>query len=205
MKTIQIARTRRIANDAEGNPLNIVVLDLANGKPSIVRNVAQFLQDLKNSYLVDDSVATINHPQVTKALRQLKGGYASGDIAHHKAGEKWTVNENSRVVTDPTHDQYGKVSVGDELEYKNDMTRVEGFLDLELNARHELNREKADALAQAEMAMNGAFDAFSTPSANSTDLPSFDPNDLPKEAVDAAMAVGGEEDPIPKKAGSKTK
>lgn len=162
-QTIQILRVRRISKDSKGNNINIVVIDLANGKPSIIRNASQFVQDAKNSFLVGDNVNSINHPAISRVLKGMKRGSISGDIAHNAKGEEWTVTEDSRAITDKTHPQYNKVSVGDKLQYQDDNTRVEGFLDIELNDRTEERMANAEALADATVASRGVFDVLDAP------------------------------------------
>lgn len=158
-QSVKVFKVDRIASR------DLVVLRVANGKPAIIRNSKQFLQDLKNSYLISDNVENIKHPEVNTALRQLKRFTATGDISFHKKGEKWTVTENSSVLKDKKHPMHGKVVVGDQLEYTADQTRVEGFLDLELNATAQFNRDKAEAFAVTQMLEDGAF-AFGSSSSD---------------------------------------
>lgn len=175
----RITTTRRI------NTKGIIVLELGGNKPAIIRNANQFIQDGKNSFLLDDTVENINHPQVTKLLRQLRKGTVSGDITLCKKGDDWTVTEDSRVIKDSNHPQYGKVSVGDTMQFTADQMRVDGFLDLTLNSQAELNREKAEALASAEMAATGAFDFVNSSTNTSADESTDDlPDELINEVID---------------------
>lgn len=48
MEQVAKEHARRITKDSKGNAINIIAIDLANGKPSIIRNSAQFVQDCKN-------------------------------------------------------------------------------------------------------------------------------------------------------------
>ena len=178
-QSVKVLRARRILKDSKGNPINIVVIDLANGKPSIVRNSARFLQDCKNSFLVADDVNSINHPAISRVLKGMKRGTVSGDIAYNKKGDLWTVTADSRAITDSTHPQYNKVGVGSQLPYQEDNTGVEGFLDIELNAETEDRLANASALAEATIASRGIFDVLSIgTSAPANDEPAITPNVL---------------------------
>lgn len=161
-QSVRVLRVRRIVKDSKGNAINIVVVDLANGKPSIIRNSAQFVQDCKNSFLVDDNVNSIQHPAISRVLKGMKGGIIGGNIAYNKKGELWTVTEDSRVLTDKSHPQYGKVTVGMTQPYQEDNTRVEGFLDVELNDKTEDRLANASAIADAMVTSRGIFDAIDT-------------------------------------------
>jgi len=184
METLFIARVRKIAKDAKGANINIVVIDLTNGKPSIVRNFTQFLQDLKNSFLIDESVNSINHPQVTRVLRGLKRGMVSGEITFTKKGDEYVVTENSRVITDITHPEFGKFAIGDKRIAEEDRTIVEGFLDVETNEDHQTIQATAEATAQAKMAMQGAFEDFN----NIANSPVDDVvEDIPKAIIDEVV------------------
>lgn len=183
-QSIQITRVRRINKDAKGNAINIVVIDLANGKPSIIRNSAQFVQDAKNSFLVGDNVTSINHPAISRVLKGMKRGMVSGDISHNKKGDMWVVTEDSSVITNKNHPQYNKVSVGDELPYQEDNTRVEGFLDIELNDRTEERMANAEALADATVASRGVFDVLAEPA-----LELAEPVSIPTSIIDDVVGA----------------
>lgn len=189
MEVLHIARVRRIAQgrsiDGVAQTVNIVVLDLASNKPSIVRNYAQFLQDLKNSFLIDDNVNSMNHPQVTKVLRGLKRGIVSGDISFTKKGDKYKVTEESRVVTDPTHPEFGKWNVGDTRIAEEDRAIVEGFLDIEPSEQFQTVQAVADATAQAKLAMQGAFEDFGITSKTTELVEAVD--DIPEDALNEAL------------------
>lgn len=191
MEVLNIARVRKIthgkATNGVAQQVNIIVIDLPNGKPSIVRNYTQFMQDLKNSFLIDDNVSNINHPQVTKVLRGLKRGTVSGEITFSKKGDKYKVTEDSRVVTDPTHPDFGKFNVGDTRVAEEDRAIVEGFLDIEPNEQHQTVQAIAEATAQAKLAMQGAFDDFGI-SSKSVDV-EHDVDDIPSDVLDEAMNV----------------
>lgn len=190
MEVLFITRVRKIAKgktvDGVAQDVNIVVLDLTGGKPSIVRNYSQFLQDLKNSFLIDDNINNINHPQVTRVLRGLKRGNISGEINFTKKGDKFTVTENSRAITDPTHPEFGKVSVGDVRISEEDRAIVEGFLDIEPNEQYQTVQATAEATAQAKMAMAGAFENFGS-SANDGAVPEELEDTIPSAILDEAL------------------
>ena len=154
--TVKVSRVKRISATAKHSDL--IILDLANGKPSVIRNAAQFLQDCKNSFLVDDNVNSMAHPSVIAVLRGLKRGAVSGDITHNKKGDTWVVTEDSSVFKDKSHPQYGKVSVGDKMPYLDDNTRVEGFLDIDLSDKVATRMANAEAIAAATVAADSVFD-----------------------------------------------
>ena len=165
MKTYKVVHIRKIAEDSKGNPLNIVVLDIPN-RPSIVRSAKEFLTDLNNSFLIGDKVKNINHPDVLDVFKDLSAMpfTVTGTIVDAKKGQKWTVTENSRVVTDKNHPLYGEVEAGDELPYEKDMTLVtEGFLKVAVNPVIRYENKKVLATAMQEMldsanAMDNAFE-----------------------------------------------
>ena len=193
MEVLHIARVRRIAQgksiDGVAQQVNIVVLDLAGNKPSIVRNYAQFLQDLKNSFLIDDNVNSMNHPQVTKVLRGLKRGIVSGEISFTKKGDKYKVTAESRVITDPSHPEFSKWNIGDTRIAEDDRAIVEGFLDIEPSEQFQTVQAVADATAQAKLAMQGAFEDFGISSSVSSTVDAID--DIPEDALAEAVTGKG--------------
>lgn len=162
MSQLRIKEVNVITHGKEVNGqrplLNLVVIRLANNKPPVIRQMKQFLEDMKKSGLITDDVRSLQHPKLVKLIPHLRNGIVEGEITHHKAGDKWTVTENSSVITDPTHEMYGKVAVGDQLDYETDGTRVaEGFLFLEPNDRY-LNRQaQAEALAEITASVTGLY------------------------------------------------
>ena len=191
MKTLNIALTRKIVTGKKVNgvakTVNIMVIDLPNGQPSIVRKFSQFLQDLKNSYLIDDNVMSINHPQVIRALRNLNRGTVTGEITFSKKGDTWTVTPESSCITDPTHPEFGKASVGDTKVLENDGAYVDGFLYLELNEKALARKSDSEEYSRDRLAQAGAFDDFGTVSASShSDEDVHD--DVPESILQEAIA-----------------
>lgn len=159
MLKTRIRAVRVIKNDSNGNAINLTVIETTNNKPAIVRRAKEFLQDLKNSFLIDDNVVSLSHPQVRKAIKGLRGGTLEGDIAYSKKGDKWIVTETSLAVTDPTHPKYGSVSIGDALEVEKDGARVvDGFLELEQSMQFQALQANADAYANVMASVAGVFD-----------------------------------------------
>lgn len=147
MKTLKANGIRKISQDKNGNPLNIFVINLVNGKPAVIRTAKEFLTDLKNSFLIGEYVNNTNHPELRQVLRDLSSGVytITGNIKHVKKGDKWTVTENSSAVTNPSHPAFNKVAVGDQLPYQKDQSIVEdGFLQVNLNPT--IRQENKDAL-----------------------------------------------------------
>lgn len=154
MKTVQIVKVKRIV----GEGVDLVALVLSNGKPDVVRSPKEFINDLKGSFLIDESVNSMKHPSVTRCLRNLRGGMLEGDLKYAKAGETWTVTENSQVIKNKNAKGFGKYAVGDEKEYEKDATIVQdGFLTLELNEKAYEREENAHAYASARVSTSDAF------------------------------------------------
>jgi len=171
-KSLYIKSVRKIANDANGKAINIIVIETTNGAPALVRSFTQFLQDLKNSELIDDSVTTVYHPQVSGrqgVLRGLKRGMVSGDIAYTKKGDKYQVTENSSCLV-LGHPEFGKWSIGDTRIATEDRARVvDGFLDLEPNERFDQVQANAMASATVAMAGSGIFEDFTSSAPSNED------------------------------------
>lgn len=186
---VKIQQVRFIKQDSNGKPLNLVILDLSNGKPSIVRTAKAFLQDLDNSFLVLGAT-NINDPRVMGWLRDIRGASIQGDIKHHKAGETWTVQETSSIITDKNHPKFGSVAVGDTQTYEKDFTRVEGFLNIIPSEMVMARQANAMAIAQMTAQLTGVFD---TPEAVTIDVTpdnageAFDPAMIPDEVVAQAQ------------------
>ena len=189
MLKTKIKAIRQIKNDAKGNRINLTVIETGNSKPSIVRRPKEFLQDLKNSFLIDDNVVSISHPQVRDAIRGLRAGTVSGEIQYVTKGDKWVVTENSKCVTDPNHPKYGTVEVGATLEVERDGARVaDGFLELEQSMQQQAINANAKAYANVMASLAGAFDeddnAGSTSATSDADIL----DEIPEELMQTATA-----------------
>lgn len=183
MKT-KIKAIRTIKNDSKGNTINLTVIETTNGKPSIVRRAKEFLQDLKNSYLIDENVVSIAHPQVREAIKTLRNGTVTGQVQYVNKGDKWTVTETSLAITNPNHPKYGEVSVGDSLEVERDGARVvDGFLELEQSMQQQAINANAKAYAMLMVDTMGAFDDAGDDN-GSTSAESFE--DIPTDIFDEA-------------------
>lgn len=164
MENLFIAKVRKIAKNAKGETINIVVIDTTNNKPSIIRTFTQFITDLKDSDLIDDTVNNINHPQISGrsgVLRGLRRGEVYGDITYTNKGDKFLVTEDSGVIKDPSHPEFGQWSIGDERVATESKAIVEGFLTLDTNERFDMVHATATARVSAEGALKGAFEDFS--------------------------------------------
>lgn len=197
MKTVQIARVKRII----GEGVDLVALVLTNGKPDIVRSPREFINDLKGSFLIDENVNSMRHPQVREVLADLQGATLTADLKYAKAGETWIVTENSQVMKNPQAKGFGKYQVGDAKEYEKDATIVQdGFLNLRLTAEVRQENKIANSYASARVSSADAFtipsigDSGSSPIAdNAGEDPEFDeggtqgaiPADVVKEATEA--------------------
>lgn len=173
MANFKIKNVRTISKDANGNPINLTLIDVVGKSTPIIRRPKEFLQDLKNSYLVNDNVVSINHPSVLEAKKGLRGGNLTADVSFKAKGDKWKVTENSKCITDPNHPKFGKVSVGDELEVERDSSYVEGFLTLTESMQAQALKANASAYAQLMVDMSGAFDFDDEPTSEASidDIP----------------------------------
>lgn len=190
MNTVKIQNVRFIRKDSKGQTINLVILDLANGKPSIVRPAKAFVQDLENSFIVS-GINNINDPRFMTAMRDLRGATATGEISHHKAGDKWTIEKDHPALNDSTHKLFGKVQVGDQQTYEKDGTRVNGFLVYDLPERVLARQANANAIAQVTAQLADAFDTSNividvTPNDNQGADEEFDPIQIPQGAIDDA-------------------
>jgi len=211
METTFIAKVRKIGTiktpEGENVKMNIVIIDTTNNKPSIVRNFSQFLQDLKNSFLIDENVTSMNHPQILRTLKGLKRGRVSGDVQYSKKGDKWTVNENSRCVTDPTHPQFGSVSIGDTLTVETPRAIIDGFLDFEVNSETNQQMLIADSVASATQAMQGVFEDFDAVVTNNSSNVENDTSDIPPEIMNGIVSeetASNEDEPSMEKVSTNT-
>lgn len=181
-------KVRKVSTPKTKSGERVVVFHLTNGKPNIIRNVKQFLTDLTNSFLIQEGIEDLNHPQVTAILRDLKNFTITGEVIHVKEGEQWTVTENSSIVTDPKHPLHGQKVVGDKVAYTADMSIVEdGFLDVELNPLKSMENKQALAYASSVQAMMSTSNAFDFGS-NDVDTKSTDEIEIPDDLVTEATA-----------------
>lgn len=198
METLHIANVRKIAKgktiDGNARTVNIVVIDTTNGKPSIVRNYSQFLQDLKNSFLLDDNINSMTHPDVRDCLSGLRRGMISGEITYGKKGDTWVVTDESRMITDPTHVEFGKAKIGDTRTLLEDNSRVEGFLSFYLSKEARTDNANAKSKAKAELALSGAFEDYGN--VENASLVESAADALPQEILDEVV---GKDDKSKKK------
>lgn len=156
----RITSVALIAKDSKGREINLTVIKTGNDT-AIVRKPKEFLQDLKNSFLIGDNVMNIKHPEVRQAMKGLRGGIVEGNIEYSKKGDAWTVTEDSLCITDPNHPDYGTAAVGDKRELERDQARiVDGFLELEQNMKFQAMMMNANAIAAATA---GLDDIYSEP------------------------------------------
>jgi len=183
MKTVQITKVERIAS------MGLTVLHIGN-KPNVLRTDEQLLADINGSFITPREVTSMNDPQVRDVLRTLRGGTLMGDITHVKAGDKWTVTAESRVMREPKAKGFGQYQVGDQKEYEKDATIInDGFLTLDLNRRAYEETANANAYARERVAMADAFD-FNGGS-------SVEPNATATQPEPAPAVEGNDEDDFP--------
>ena len=190
--TVSVSGISFIPNDKNGNPLNVYVLRLSNGKPNILRTTKQFLTDLKESGLIAYHVNNSNHPEVQNAIRDLKYKpfTITGSIKYCTKGEKWLVTENSRVVTDKSHPLFGQKTVGDEMFYENDMSIVEdAFLNISVHPEVFMINKQALATASIMASMFATPDVVESTTTGADVPPSADPNDIPQDVIDSALGA----------------
>lgn len=199
---VQIENVRFIKNNSKGETINLIVLDLANGKPSIVRKVSMFLVDLENSHLIGDrSAISITGSKFRSILMDLEGGQIRGDFKYHKAGDEWTLNEDHPMLHDSNHPLFGKHQAGDKMTYKKDGTSVEGFLNLSMPRAVRSMYIQAEAIAELTVMAQNAFGATPSfeaptetvenphvekPSDNNGGGSGFNPDEIDQDVIDNA-------------------
>lgn len=102
-----------------------VLITVVGYDTRMLMSKGQFLRTLKNSFLLDENVESITSLEAREAMQQLMGGKISGKATLLKAGEKYTVTENSSVITNPDHPEYNEYNIGDEIEATRDSFRPE--------------------------------------------------------------------------------
>jgi hypothetical protein len=137
----------------------------------------------------------VNHPGLVGALTALKGGEVEGDFQFVKEGQEYTVTENMRVITDPNHEEYGKYSVGDTMEYKADQTIVDGFLELTPSFQRQQIEATANATASFQAQLLGMF-ATDGASASASASASSNEEDV-EIPEDVLAAVAGADTEVP--------
>jgi len=148
MANFKISQVRRIANNSAGKAINLTLIYVKGQTTPIIRRPKEFIQDLKNSFIIPNGVDNINHPSVLDAMKDIKGGTLQGDVSFLKKGDMWTVHENSRCITDKSHPKFGTVSVNDQLPAERDQSYVEGFLSIEESIQARAIKANAKAYAQ---------------------------------------------------------
>lgn len=202
MKVVQALNVDYIQKDKNHKVVNLFVIKLNGNHPDLVRKQKEFLTDLKNSGLLPltfdvNHPNALSHPAFNSAFNDLKAMPFTirGIIEFVKKGDMWTVTENSNVVKDVNHPDFGKYVVGQQKPYDNDATIVtDGFLSVTPN----LEIIKLNKLAQAEVAMkafSSGFDILETvedeqtygkgTTGNETGSPEIDPETL-KQALGAS-------------------
>lgn len=187
--TVSVNKVSFVPKDKDGRDLNVFVFQLTNGKPNIIRRASQFLTDLKGSFLIDDRISNVRHPEVFGVLQDLQAGVfnITGNIKYCKKGDLWTVRENSSVVTDPNHPRYNTVVAGDKLPYETDMTIIEeGFLTIRVNPLRVAINKDSMAKAKLYMAMLEDPIAVDTPQ-QSQNASSFNEEEIDLDVLNQAL------------------
>ena len=171
MKQGIIATVRTIANDKDGKPINIVVIELTNGT-AILRALNQFKTDLQGSSRLLgvnlDTITSVTHPAIQAELPALRnGGKVVGDFRMVHKGEMYEVQ-------DPNSPDYGK-----EKAYETDHIRTDGFLTLDPNPQYMQMELNAKATASFNAQLNGMFASNAVSTSSSTESA----DELPAELV----------------------
>lgn len=193
--TVSVNKIAFIPRDKNGQPLELFVLHLSNDKQPIIRRSAQFLNDLKGSFIVDDRITSIRHPEVRDALKDLQERpfTVTGQIKYCKKGDLWTVREESSIVTDPNHPKYNTVVPGDKVAYETDMTIVEdGFLTVRVNPL--VSASNKDSLAKAKLYIAMMYEPemeSATATTQSKDESQFNEEDIDSDVLAHALGATG--------------
>ena len=131
------------------------------------RSPKQLLMDLKDSHLLDEEVDSIHDTEVLALMRGITGGWCEGEIQHYKAGSTYKVGETDQVIINPSHPQYGKVVVGQEIPVEKNGTRVsDGFLTFTRSAMVESMYIDAEVTAKKKLRLQGFLQAAAKASSN---------------------------------------
>ena len=182
MKSV-ITNVRTIPRNKKGEAINIVAIDLIDGR-TVLRQLNQFKVDLENSSRLIginlDLVQSVNHPAIKSELPAFRaGGVIEGDFKNVKAGDKYE-------DTNPESPDYGKMK-----EYTTDHVRVDGFLTLTPNPSYLQMELNANATARFMAQLSGAFsfaEGVSSKAASTADA-----DEIPDELLDELAAGAGEE------------
>lgn len=181
---------KRIAKNKKGEPLNAIIIELANGKPSIYRKLSQFIRDLDNSGRLSgvdlDFLTSVNHPAIVDACTALEEGVVKGEFEYVKEGQEYEIQENASILN-PNSSLYDETaSVGDKAVYKSDGTYVtEGFLKLVPSMQTKMIETQSLKMAQLMMSQLGGGFNQAVASSNGNDDVEVD-----EEALAFAEAVG---------------
>lgn len=182
--TAGVTKVRIIPATATNNvPRDMVILVLDGKSQPIIRTFKQFVLDLQESHLIPRTVNDINHPDVLDVVRDVQGGSVSGEVEFWKKGSEYTVDDNSTVVTNPEHPDYGNYKPGDKHKRISDGSRVEGFLTLKRATAAEMASRTAKQTAQLVAQMIGIAQqpvVMETTPADDVDLTETEFGDEPK-------------------------
>ena len=188
MRTLSIEHISVIRRNKAGEIINVVAIRIP-GKPAIVRTFDQFLTDLKDSFLISDTVDGMNDPEVLEVLADLKDGSVTGNITFHKAGDKYKIDAGHPSITNPNNRNYGKYTVGQELEAEKDGARVtEGFLTLKREVTAQVIHKSANSYANKRLALEGFLKSVGV--STSTSKREVEVEDFDIEENVKASAVG---------------
>ena len=198
MRKLKATGLSIINQDNNGKVYDLVIIRLGNA-PAIVRNKSQFLIDLQESALIGKNVTSLNHPLALDVIKDLKEDWFTvrGEIKSVKAGEMWTVTENSIVVKDKNHPKYGTVVAGDSLPYEKDATIVtEGFLNISVNPiiRQENKIALSTGNAYAQLLQTAQEVDTGATYGESNETPEFDASSIPDDVLAEATAGASTEE-----------
>ena len=188
MRTLAIEKVSVIRHNKAGEVINVVAIRIP-GKPAILRSFDQFVTDLKDSFLISDTVEGMNDPEVLEVLADLQNGTVTGNITFHKAGDPYRIDANHPAITNPQHRLYGKVSVNQEMKAEKDGSRVtEGFLTLKREVTAQVIHKSANSYANKRLALEGFLKSVGV--STSTSKKEVDVEDFDIEENVKAAAVG---------------
>lgn len=196
MKTIKATNVSfigEVTKDGQTRVYNIFVIQVPN-KPNLIRSAKEFMTDLRESSHIGSNVTNPNDARVLRTLRYLKQApfTVSGDIIDVKKGDKWTVTENSRAITDKNHPLYGEVSVGDKVPSEKDATLVgEGFLKINYHPAIVQQMMIAEQIAEAQQSMLNTYDDVMTSGddygSSSNGSTNLGADDIPADVLEGAF------------------
>jgi hypothetical protein len=178
----------------------IIVLETNRG--TIIRSPKQFFTDLQNSGRLLNVPETAfdrgyenAFPQHQEALKRecfrLAGKTVQGDWTFYKAGDNYTPDENHPCFTNPNHEMFNKVKLGEPLKATNDGCWVTGFLSIPKTDMEYAMEDTVQVAGNALAQMFAGFGVMPTQQAIPANTDNvFDVEETPDTLTTEAVGAG---------------